>query len=249
LAGVTAFAASKSTANSFSIALTSDGTVVVWGEGRQGQTAAPAGLSNVTAVSAGELQALALNADGTVASWGWGNPAPPGLSNVVAISAAGIAGRNLALTRDGRVVDWWARPSVYDSKVPEGLGNIIAISAGWSHGLALRNDGTVVGWGSDDVGQATGVSHTAGGSQATGLVMVAGQVVSNVVAVAAAHDFSLALKKDGTVASWGRSFGVALPAGLDGVVVISAAGYYCLAITTNPAVAARFRPSSAERSQ
>ena len=54
---------------------------------------------------------------------------------------------------------------------------------------------------------------------------------------------SLALKKDGTVVGWGRICGepVIVPAGLSNVVAIAAGQTYCLAITTNSAVAERFR--------
>lgn len=241
LEGIMEVAAGRATAYSFSLALRSNGTIVAWGEGSRGETAVPAGLTNVTAVSAGSLQGLALKADGTVVSWGWGKPPPPGLSNVVAISAAGQFGRNLALTGDGHVVDWPVHASgVYDSQVPEGLSNVVAVSAGWNHSLALRSDGTVVGWGHNNTGQATGTINTTFAMGSTGLVSVAGLALSNVVAIAAAHDFSLALKKDGTIVSWGRSLGVSVPEGLSNVVAISAGDYYCLAITTNRQVAGRF---------
>lgn len=37
--------------------------------------------------------------------------------------------------------------------MPAGLTNVIAIAAGWSHSLALRRDGTVIGWGDNTYGQ------------------------------------------------------------------------------------------------
>ena len=44
----------------------SDGTVVGWGRNDEGQSSAPAGLTNVVAIAAGERNNLALIADGTV---------------------------------------------------------------------------------------------------------------------------------------------------------------------------------------
>jgi hypothetical protein len=77
--------------------------------------------------------------------------------------------------------------------------------------------------------------------------MVAGQVLSNVVAIAAADGFSLGLRKDGTVVYWGTPYGPGVPDGLSNVVAISASDYSCLAITTNPAVASRFMRSEASK--
>jgi alpha-tubulin suppressor-like RCC1 family protein len=239
LSDVVAIAAGRADCPGFSLALRRDGKVVAWGDNRLGQTAVPDGLSNVVAIAAGAFEALALKADGTVVSWGQGYPPPPGLTNVIAISAADMYGHNLALTRDGRVVDWWVGSSRYDlCTVPAGLSNVVALSAGWNHSLALKRDGTVVGWGFNGAAQATGVASVPPEVQATGTVMVAGQVLTNVVAIAAAHEFSLALRRDGTLAAWGgQASGVAItpPAGLSNVVAISASGYFCLAITTNAA--------------
>src|SRR2546421_846654 len=74
---------------------TATGTVVAWGCFGQyadfGQCTVPAGLSGVTAISAGYGHNLALKADGTVVAWGCGNNAnagqcdvPSGLSGVTA---------------------------------------------------------------------------------------------------------------------------------------------------------------------
>jgi alpha-tubulin suppressor-like RCC1 family protein len=242
LMDVIAVAAGRTDVPGFSLALLRDGRVVGWGDNRFGQIAIPGGLSNVVGIAAGSFQGLALRADGTVLSWGRGNPPPLGLSNVVAISAGEMYGQDLALTRDGRVVDWPVRSARYVPTVPPGLSNVVAVSAGWNHSLALRGDRTVIGWGFNDAGQATGDPSPPGQPQATGEVRVAGQVLTNVIAIAAAHEFSLALKADGSMSAWGKASGVPIspPAGLTNVVAISASGYYCLAITTNEVVAARF---------
>ena len=83
------------------------GAVIAWGDNTYGQTDVPAGLSGVTAISAGGGHNLT-PADGTVVGWGddtWGQiDVPAGLSDIVAISAGG--GFSLALKSDGTVVAW-----------------------------------------------------------------------------------------------------------------------------------------------
>src|SRR5262249_495468 len=69
-----------------------------------------------------------------------------------------------------------------------GLTNLVAIASGDFHGLALRADGTVTGWGMNTAGAATAPLD-----------------LSNVIAIAAGNDSSLALKSDGTVVAWGAN--------------------------------------------
>src|SRR5262249_36837303 len=119
---------------------------------------------------------LALKSDGTV--WAWGN------------------------NREGEI---GPRLSQFDpfhltaSQIP-GLANITAISAGAVHSLALRSDGTVWIWGGNNWGQLGNGSNVADSDtplQVPGL--------SNVRAIAAGANFSLAVKNDGSVWAWGRN--------------------------------------------
>jgi alpha-tubulin suppressor-like RCC1 family protein len=145
----------------------------------------------------------------------------------------------MALRRDGTVVVWKAGiPS--EEPVPPEVRDVVAIAAGGSHSLALKRDGTVFGWGFNGDGQATGVpTKTAPDAVGftSGLVTTGGRILSNIVAIAAAGRYSLALKGDGTVVAWGdKRCYRGVPAGLSGVVAIAAAPEgLCLAITTNTA--------------
>ena len=80
-----------------------------------------------------------------------------------------------------------------------GLSGATGISAGESHSLALKNDGTVWAWGSNGFAQL-GDGTTTGRStpvQVTGL--------SGVTAIAAGRYHSVALRNDGTVWAWGSN--------------------------------------------
>jgi alpha-tubulin suppressor-like RCC1 family protein len=86
------------------VALKDDGTVAAWGDNASGQTAVPAGLSDVVAIAAGESHTVALKGDGTVVAWGAMAAVPAGLSGVVAVAAGTY--HTVALKGDGTVVAW-----------------------------------------------------------------------------------------------------------------------------------------------
>jgi alpha-tubulin suppressor-like RCC1 family protein len=210
--------------------------VVTWG-----RNTVPAGLSNVVAIAARGFYSVALKSNGTVASW---CSTPPGQSNVSAtlsnVTAVACGGgdyeRSMALRSDGTVVVW-RNGLPHEEPVPPEVRDMVAIAAGDSHSLALKRDSTVFGWGYNGDGQATGVPTKTAPDDASiysGFVTIGGRVLSNVVAIAAADRYSLALKGDGTVVAWGdKRYRDAL-AGLSGVVAIAAAPEgFCLAITTN----------------
>jgi hypothetical protein len=198
---------------------------------------------------------FAVKSNGTVVVWGnatGANPGagilPPNLNNVVAIStspwylppAGGGADPGdfaLALRSDGTVIGWGDNHSapyfnIGPTNVPGDLSNVVAIAAGGGHGLALKNDSTVIGWGYNHYGEATGVPNPVSPYASTGQVMIAGQVLSNVVAISAGFAHSLALKNDGTVLGWGNNTDgeATIPPGVSNVVAISAGFYQSLAI-------------------
>src|SRR5205807_1772227 len=52
----------------------------------------------------------------------------------------------------GAIVGWGNNSSL-QLQIPPGLNNAIAVAAGSAHSLALKSDGSVVGWGLDVSGQ------------------------------------------------------------------------------------------------
>ncbi|MEP7154943.1 MAG: hypothetical protein ABI905_04165 [Betaproteobacteria bacterium] len=211
---------------------------------------------NVQEISAGALHTLALRTDGIIVAWGYNYsgqlgdraiedvnvPSPVlGLSNVAEISAG--ANHSLARKNDGTVWAWGQNDSgqLGNGTLIDGhtgrttpvavsaLNGVRAISAGDSHSLALKTDGTVWAWGSN------GGGRLGDGTIVDRLVPVQVRGLTNIIAIAAANVHSLALKGDGTVWAWGSNYGYQLGDGtgdehilpvqvvdLSGVVAIAA---------------------------
>lgn len=119
-----------------------------------------------------------------------------------------------------------------------GLANVVFISAGGFHNLALLKDGTVKAWGDNEYGQL------GDGSTVKRLTPVTVQGLTDIVALAAGEYQSLALKSDGTVWAWGNnSYGqIGIDTtivqttpiqveGLNEVIYIASGGSHCLAVT------------------
>jgi alpha-tubulin suppressor-like RCC1 family protein len=155
-----------------------------WGEGTRGQLGdattersdvptGVSGLRGVTAVSGGADFSLALLSDGTVAAWGE--------------NGFGELGN--------------ASTEMSDVPVPvRGLTGVKAIAAGGNHSLALLSNGTVMAWGYDAFGQ---LGYGGEGFEPISDVPVAVKGLSEVTAIAAGCNYSLALLRNGTVMAWG----------------------------------------------
>ncbi len=76
------------------------------------------------------------------------------------------------------------------------ITNVQAIAAGENHTVALKADGSVWTWGSNDSGQL-------GSDTSSTPLPVMAEGVSSVVAIAAGADTSIALTADGSVYTWG----------------------------------------------
>ncbi len=224
-----------SSLDNFTLALKEDGTVWGWGQNTRGNlgdsTVTPykatpvkvKDLTNVIAISAGDLHSMALKSNGTV--WTWGKNAVgalgdgtlidkiipiqiPGLSNIIAISAGGD--HSLALQSNGRIWAWGANwdgmlgdsTTTYKTSPVQVyvLTNAIAISAGLFHSMALTSDGEVWTWG-DNVGGQLGDS-----TLIDRLIPTKVPGISDAIAISASFGLnSFVLVSDGTIWSWGTN--------------------------------------------
>ncbi|MFN8516914.1 MAG: Ig-like domain repeat protein [Thermomicrobiales bacterium] len=183
-----------------SLALLADGSLLAWGDDSFGQlgdgtvgpdTATPQPVALIagaraTAIAAGERHSLALLVDGSLFAWG---------SDGFGQLGNGAAGGEPDCTGD-------CNPTPLP--VP-GTLSVVAIAAGGRHSLALLADGSLLAWGSDASGQlgdgAAGGEPGCAGNCNPVPQPVPG--VSSAVAIAAGHDHSLALLRNGTLRAWG----------------------------------------------
>jgi len=138
-----------------------------------------------------------------------------GVAIVLGTTAAAAGSGDGAIGSGVSDVVAWGDNTDWQSSVPAGLTDVVAVSAGGLHSLALRRDGTVVDW---------GYHGRAGALFPPGL--------SGVVAIDAGYDHSLALTTDGTVVQWPVSFAYPVPADLTGVVAIDAGQFTSMALTS-----------------
>lgn len=202
-----------------SAAVRRDGTVVVWGELAVDIAGGPQGVTDAIAVASGWESCYALRSDGSVTAWGQTDIGPTSLPErlppIASIAAGGeVIPHWVFITRDGTVEDG---ENTRRLESFGGVSQVVSVSVGGVHSLALRSDGTVLGAGTSPV------RHT----------VPAG--LNSVVAVAAGGDHSLALRSDGVVVAWGKN-GYSQLVGPDGSIEEFAGweddGYYLQSLDT-----------------
>src|ERR1035437_5111623 len=173
--------------SSNTIALKSDGTVWATGHNSRGELGVGdvidrgvpvqmIGMTGITAITSGGETSFALKNNGTV--WGCG------------INADGEIGNGTQSTTGCMCINTPVQVT--------GLTGIIAIAAGSDFSIALKNDGTVWGWGFNQDGEI------GTGTLISSLVPVQTSI-TGVVAIACGAGHCLAIRNDGTVWAWGQN--------------------------------------------
>jgi alpha-tubulin suppressor-like RCC1 family protein len=179
------------------------GTVVCWGDNDNQQCGTVSEWNNAPtyrqyiwtkgavgpckAVAAGKHFTVALQADGTVV--GWGNNALGQCGDVETVEQED---EELGI----HITAYWSKPSV---------GKCKAIAAGDDFVVALREDGCVVGWGYNGLGQCGDIPHY---DDECNIMYWTKSDVGCCKAIAAHFDHTLVIREtDGIVWGWGRNRG------------------------------------------
>lgn len=132
-----------------SLGLRANGVVEAWGHNSSGQCDVPDG--NYIAIGAGVFHSLGIRTDGSIAYWGMNenapNMPPPPTGNFVAVD--GGWRHSMALDANDTLAAWGA-DMCYDDNTPDGNFVEFAIHACqgcWPVNFALREDGSIIGWG------------------------------------------------------------------------------------------------------
>jgi alpha-tubulin suppressor-like RCC1 family protein len=176
--------AAASAGSSYTLALKTDGTLWAWGlspalglnlTNGPGQVSFDRGWR---AIAAGGAHALALKTDGSL--WAWGD-------NLLGSCGVGMDVLSTGLTRVGTDNDWSAIAASGDDDLFDGR-----------HSLAVKTDGSLWAWGSDDAGEL-------GIGAGPGNVFIPTRVGTDTdwSVVVAGHLQTLARKRDGSLWAWG----------------------------------------------
>ncbi len=141
--------------NQFSAALSSDGTLYLWGNTNMADIKLRSQYQgNIAKVALTANEYICLMKDGTVAYTGYkdkGSPfaaIPAGLEGKTVVDIAATSGSMAALTSDGEVFVWGSS-TAGEKNVPAFSGKPVAIYGGRYHYDALMEDGSVVAWGNN----------------------------------------------------------------------------------------------------
>lgn len=198
------------------LALKRDGTVWAWGFNAVGQlgngsttdSSSPiqvTGLSTVRTIGAGEWHSLVVKNDGTV--WAWGRNVAGQLGNgttaLAVVSPVQVLGLTNALMAQGGFSS-------------QDVNNYLPAHG---HTLVLTSEGIVWSFGNNahgELGDATTTQKVA---------PVQTTMLRRIKAIAAGGFFSVALKDDGTIYTWGKRRGGTLGDGLEPSLPITSRSY------------------------
>lgn len=194
-----------------SFAVQGDGRVFAWGANRGGilgimpveevEVSAEARVGPPTPtevaarfdavdISVGHEHVLALARDGSVWAWGEGGQGRLGVGTLPVI--------NFKTHRPAPM-----KYLVFPVRIP-GLSDVVVVSAGGDHSLALLKDGRVLSWGANKYGQlgdGTTIDRT---------TPVPVQGIGKAIAICAGSLISFAVLEDGTTVAWGNDAGGSL---------------------------------------
>ena len=145
-------------------------------------------LSQIVSITGGGAHSIALDSSGHL--WGWG------------FNFHGQLG-NGTFDRVPNIGIWSPVEAMADPQTP--FANVVQVSAGWNHTVALRSDGTVWTFGIDSEGELGNGNNTTNSAFPYQVTVNGNTPLTNVVSVSGGDFHTAVLKSDGTVWTWGQN--------------------------------------------
>jgi alpha-tubulin suppressor-like RCC1 family protein len=132
-----------------SVALTTNGRIIGWGDNTYGQSFTPVGILNALQISASELHTAVLLDDATVVGWGWLktlNASITGYTNIAKVVAGSYhtlmlhSNKSVLCVGENYYGECGTPPAITN-------GNTLDIAAGEYFSVAILLNGTIIGWG------------------------------------------------------------------------------------------------------
>ena len=198
----------------FAVAIRTDGTLAAWGgNNNSGQTTVPPG--SFTKVVAELESCIGLRGDGFLATWGAGNfgfTTHPG-GTYIDIAAGSYTGH--ALRADGTIASWgWG---IAGATKDPAFGKFKKVDGGDGWNIAIKQDDTLLLWGSNIAEAPAGTYTAIAAGTAHGLALRSNNTVAPFgepsyagpvppgayIGVGCGYRHSFGIKPDHTVAAWG----------------------------------------------
>jgi alpha-tubulin suppressor-like RCC1 family protein len=178
------------------MAIKTDGSLWAWGSNGFGQLGIGNGMDSrgtvsltpikimedVLAVSSGQTHTMAIKSDGTL--WGWGFHSHGQIGD----------GATITVVKNGLIPE-----DNYRFTPVKIMDNVVAVSAGARHTMAIKTDGSLWAWGSGESGQlGDGTWNNRRFSPV--------KIMENVGAVSTGDGHTLAIRTDGSLWGWGSNY-------------------------------------------
>jgi len=157
------------------MAIRSDGHLWEWDWNAQPEDEPVLVMYDVIAASAGLWHTMAIRSDNSL--WGWGE------------NSLGQVGNGTATER------WTEASRVPPQKI---MSDVIAVSAGMVHTMAIRSDGSLWGWGANYDGHEGQLGDGTTEDRHSPV-----HIMDDVIAVASGTSYTMAIRRDNTLWAWG----------------------------------------------
>jgi len=227
-------------------------------------------LDDIIAISAGCDYAMAISEDGSLWAWGVNEDYQLGdgttesrlspvevLDDVVSVSAG--CSHTLAIKTDGSLWNWGhtglgqlvyaptTKKKVAIIIPTKAMDDVVSVSAGWTHTVVIKADGSLWAWGDNSscqIGDDLTEKVYDPIREAYAPVRTPKKIMDDVASVSAGGAYTMAVKTDGSLWAWGDNFDGQLGDGttedrhtpvkiMDDVVSVSAGGVHTMAIRTD----------------